>query len=244
VEIFCRTPSDEQISRIQKAADFPSGPPPGPIDWVVYLLDQAQGNFLFRGDLPLITNTEYNYNGLVSILQQKAQLPSQFYLVDIDFTYDFWPDNESWVETSQQFWSNNSNLGEFIHWPLYGDLDDPNDYSSSQLQQFATTLPQWQLDQLPQKMQTIYTMLNTKYTVPHIFYCHCQTGVDRTGEFSISYGITYLSQSFQVALNFSDSLCEQVHGRPIMVFEAFAAEWYCYYMNFVKGTQFSCHLPN
>lgn len=63
-------------------------------------------------------------------------------------------------------------------------------------------------------------------------------GVDRTGEFAISYEIQYLNSTFQVisqnekvtkmlqdAINYSDALCTKVNGRPVMPFMAFAAEW-------------------
>eukprot|EP01114_Cavostelium_apophysatum_P016502 TRINITY_DN4706_c0_g1_i1.p1 TRINITY_DN4706_c0_g1~~TRINITY_DN4706_c0_g1_i1.p1 ORF type:complete len:252 (+),score=27.70 TRINITY_DN4706_c0_g1_i1:820-1575(+) len=236
---------------IAHATDHPV-PPPGPTDWTVFLLDKVevypelkQYNYLFRGNLPLLSNTEFNYDGLVEVLRSKApDLPDNFFIVDISLEYESYPDNPQWVATEQQYFYVNYTQGSFYHWPLFGDIDDPNDWGS-QLEHYALTLSQWQLDDLPGKMEQIRSMLTTMYDVPYVFYAHCHTGVDRTGEFSISYGMKYLNSSFQTEINFSDALCEKVWGRPIDPLQAFAAEWYCYYLYYAEGrTDLSCHLPN
>jgi len=233
------------------STQLPPPPPPGPTAWIVYLIDQVQVvkgqyNYLFRGNLPLLTNTEFNYNGLIQVLNEKVTLPKNIFVVDIALEWTFWPDNSSWIPTESAFFQSNPHLGKFIHWPLYGDLNDPNDEPIKYLEYFANILPTWQLDQLPQKMQEINTALHTQYNdTSYVFYFHCHTGVDRTAEFAISYELTYLNQSFQAAVNFSDALCDKVNGRPVMPFQAFAAEWYCYYLYFALGKDdLYCHLPN
>jgi hypothetical protein len=40
--------------------------------------------------------------------------------------------------------------------------------------------------------------------------------------------------SYQDATSFSNNLCEHVNGRPMMPFEAFGAEWYCWYLYLSK----------
>jgi len=228
--------------------DLPPEPPPGPTDWVVSLIDQAevspgQKNYLFRGNLPLLTDTEYNYDGLVEILKEKVNLTGEFYVVEIDFTWEFWPDVSTWIDTSANFWANNTDLGAFIWWPLYGDLIDPNILPESELEYYASSLASWQTDQLVEKMNNVSSMLHTQYDKQRIIYFHCHTGVDRTGEFAISYELAFLNSTFQDAITYSDDLCNKVNGRDIMPIMVWAAEWYCYYLNFTQGKQLSCEVP-
>jgi hypothetical protein len=228
---------------------LPELPPPGPTDWVVKLVDQVsvgenQYNYLFRGNLPLLSNTEYNYKVLISSMNSIVSLPNDIFVVDIALQWNFWPDNSEWINTETSFFSNNSKLGMFLHWPLYGNFEDPND-DGVNLEQNAKTLPLWQIDQLPQKMKNISDMLHTKYDRPRAFYFHCHTGSDRTGEFAISYSLMYKNISYQDAVKFSNNLCQHVNGRNMTPFMAFAAEWYCYYLYYALGrTDLSCHLVN
>jgi hypothetical protein len=232
---------------------LPHKPPPGPIDWVVEFLDRKGSSaFLFRGDLPEKTDTTFNYAGVLDIARTKTSgLPKSnddIFLIDCSFTYSSWPDKPEWVVAERTFFEKNTSLGEFHHWPLYGDWRDPNDYSASEKERDAKTLAQWQTDELVNRVQQIHTWMTTGPPVGKkalVIYFHCETGVDRTGEFAVSYGLRYLNQTFQDAMKHSDALCTKVNGRPVMPMMAFAAEWYCWWMYYVHGeTGLECHLPD
>eukprot|EP01092_Planopodium_desertum_P007485 TRINITY_DN3075_c0_g2_i1.p1 TRINITY_DN3075_c0_g2~~TRINITY_DN3075_c0_g2_i1.p1 ORF type:complete len:107 (-),score=4.07 TRINITY_DN3075_c0_g2_i1:51-371(-) len=85
------------------------------------------------------------------------------------------------------------------------------------------------------KMATIRSWFTTAYNESRVFYYHCHTGVDRTGEFSLAYSITYLNSTYEAELQYCDQLCNAVNGRDVMFLMRNAADWYCYYLYYSQG---------
>jgi protein-tyrosine phosphatase len=140
----------------------------------------------------------------------------------------------------KQFFKQNPNLGSFYHYPIVGDLLAPDSVSSSIRKSMASSLPKWQVDNLPKAMDTLHQLLNTQYEVPTVIYIHCEAGMDRTGEVSGSYYMRYLNWPFQYALSY-DNTC--IENRNISNFSRNSFQWYCYYLQISQHQNQDCTLP-
>eukprot|EP01087_Luapelamoeba_hula_P005365 TRINITY_DN15442_c0_g1_i1.p1 TRINITY_DN15442_c0_g1~~TRINITY_DN15442_c0_g1_i1.p1 ORF type:complete len:257 (-),score=38.18 TRINITY_DN15442_c0_g1_i1:43-813(-) len=205
-------------------------------------------NYLFRGNEPRSANDTFAWAQLTSTLRLVAKrdanitLPSDFYFVDLNLLnyVTEWKD----IDMEKDFFKANPSFGDFVNWPIVGDLVGPDDFSRSEVKEMALTLNDWQLpDQLPKKMQMLRQMLNTKGPNGRslVYYIHCEAGTDRTGEVSGSYYMKYLNWTYQQALAFDATISH----RPISVFSRNGLQWYCYYLMYAEGrSNLNCTNPS
>jgi len=188
-------------------------------------------NFIFRGDEPKITNSSGEfvaYKELILFMQKRAaeqnvSFPKKYYLIDIKLVYFSWePD----VAMEEQFFEDNPQLGEFQLKHIYGDLTSPQIYPQSYVEEEAKTLSSWSMDDLPDFIASLYTLLSTPGNSSTLIYFHCACGCDRTGEVAGSYMMRYKNYSFPKA----DAWDDEVAGRWILPNHRFAMEWYCEYL--------------
>ncbi|EGG24442.1 hypothetical protein DFA_06592 [Cavenderia fasciculata] len=212
------------------------------------ILSNGHSNYLFRGNEPktLIDDKDvFAYDLLVeymrndSLSNHNVVLPESFYIIDIKLIYglrDELPD----IELESTFFANNSNFGEFNTNITLGDLTDPNLVPTEERIAWAKTLPTWQKDDLPSRMELYRDILyDTSRDESIVLYIHCECGCDRTGEVFASYVIKYLGFSFSDAMQWDYS----VAGRRILPNHQWATQWYCLYLQYVEGSSVDCTPP-
>jgi len=208
----------------------------------VNLIDRAGINWLFRGNEPLNSTNNFVYEELVATMQQVAlaqantSLPSSFYMMDLSFESYEWED----ILIEKAYFAQNPKVGNFTDWVIVGDLTGPDGLPASFIQQRAVTLPQWQFDNLPDKMTKLREILYSPGPngLPVVIYIHCEAGSDRTGEVSGSYYLTYMNfSSYAEAL----ALDDKIAGRPIKNMSANALQWYCYYLLYARNYTITCN---
>jgi len=201
-------------------------------------------NFLFRGDDPINSSQLFAYGELVAAMAARAKsegnttLPKQFWLVDLCLLNIF---EQTDIDVEEDFFAKNPTMGEFVNWPIIGDLLPPYDVPEEIRKYMAGDLADWQFDNLPFTMMALRQMLYTKGNLPVVIYMHCEAGTDRTGETSGSYYIRYLDYSFKKALYIDD----HIQNRDIVELSRNAFQWYCYYLYYAEMmTDLNCTLPS
>ncbi len=201
----------------------------------VHLVDMAAGNFLFRGNMP-VNSTGFAYDQLVQYMSERAlseggvKLPAQIYLIDVSLSNPFDPG----FAQDQAFWANgaNSNLGEWINWPLgTAGLLPPSAYPPAVAQQMALNGSVWKVDQTPSRVAILNKMLNTPAAVPQVIYVHCNAGCDRTGEVIGAYRMQFEGKNTTTMYELDTYEC----GRSPNYFSTSALEWYCIYYTASTG---------
>jgi len=197
-------------------------------------------NWVFRGDLP-INGTTFVYDQLVSFMNQSAlkvglQLPSKFQLIDVSFLNEILPDEREDLQIERAFFQQNPSVGNFINWPLYGDLSSPRIYPLPLREAMAKDLPDWQKDDVPDKISTVQQIFNNKTSVPIVLYYHCEAGSDRTGEFSAAIYMQYSNMTLDEALTLDNKIAQ----RDIAINCKWSAEWYCWYLKVKLNYDLTC----
>lgn len=211
----------------------------------VHLVDQANGNFLFRGNMP-VNDTSFAYDQLVAMMAERAQaagveIPNEFYLVDLSLSNSF----DKGFALEQAFWANGAhgNLGVFVNWQLgAAGLLPPSSYPLKQAQQMALNGSSvWKVDQLPTRIPLIREMLETgkvppsvatlppsaPWGAPLVIYVHCEAGCDRTGEVIGAYRMQYQAANVTGMYALDTAEC----GRSPNYFSTGALEWFCLYFS-------------
>ena len=151
-------------------------------------------NILFRGSAP-IQHDQFDYAGLINQMKTVyPPLPTRFKLVVINLIGG---KNHSVFTKEQTFFKHHQNAGEILSWPVYGTTTQPVNPLWFYFNKHANNTTQLTIDHNDpfsayygiHLAQTLKTMMNTQYDVPHIFYVHCSIGCDRTGELTTIYTI-------------------------------------------------------
>lgn len=202
-------------------------------------------NYLFRGNEPKILvngKDTMAYDLLKTYLANSAKqsgftLPTDYYLIDIKYVYT--PDDpfeKPDISLEEAFFKLNPNYGEVRVVDVWGDIEDPNLMSKDDRQKKASTLSQWQHDNLPVYIPSLHDLLYTPGKRSVVIYFHCECGCDRTGEMGGSYMIKYKNITYEKVMTWNTNIA----GRPIMPNHQFAIIWYCYYLNLVEGFSLTC----
>jgi hypothetical protein len=207
------------------------------------------GNFLFRGGTPDdITGYQFDYNGLVSALQAAAKtagvtLPPTFLITDIDLMHFDQPidsDMDSIESKSEfNFFLQNPSKGSYVFFHSTGTKTNATDTGmTTDLRNYlAPNLPNWLEENIPQRMSMIRQWMDAKYSIPTVFYGHCDCGCDRTGEFFGSYYMRWLNMTWQATNDLNTKI---INGRSMCCQNYLAMQWYCLYLNAVQGYKLDC----
>ena len=152
------------------------------------LVDSANGNLLFRGNMPRYANGSFAWSAMLNEMKLRAQnkgvqFPTDFQLIDISFLNVA---EEEDLEIEKKFWKENPNLGYLIKWPIVGSLLNPNDIPLDILKEALKIYPHDSPDELVKRTQVVYDLLHTKHPKPVVIYFHCEAGSDVPYKF-ISY---------------------------------------------------------
>ncbi|KAF2074597.1 hypothetical protein CYY_004104 [Polysphondylium violaceum] len=204
-------------------------------------------NYIFRGNEPrenVNGTTIFAYDDLVSFIKQNGQennitIPDQFYLIDIKLITGPLPSELPDIELEQNFFAQNSNLGEFHTNNTFGDLLDPQWFDEEEQISMAKTLPNWQKDDLQYRMDLYHNILFTERDLPVVLYIHCECGCDRTGEIMASWVMRFQGWNFAQAMEWDYSIA----GRKINFANQWATQWYCLYLQYAENRSIDCTPP-
>eukprot|EP01111_Echinosteliopsis_oligospora_P008013 TRINITY_DN2340_c0_g1_i1.p1 TRINITY_DN2340_c0_g1~~TRINITY_DN2340_c0_g1_i1.p1 ORF type:complete len:250 (+),score=53.43 TRINITY_DN2340_c0_g1_i1:100-849(+) len=203
-------------------------------------------NYLFRGGNP-DHDDAFDYDYLVGRMAEVAKsegdidLPSEFYLIDINLLDPNVSTELKHIEEEEKFFTSNATAGEFIHYKIVGETTTPFDVGSDKLPSLAASFDSWSADKLPSFVEDIHNLLtSTNHSLPLSLYIHCECGCDRTGEVSGAYYMTYLNMTLYEA----HELDKTIAKREIETVNLNALEWYCFYLKYAKNYPLTCDLKN
>lgn len=208
----------------------------------VHLIDYnpTLNNFMFRcnelktddGKFPYDLLKEYMNDVSLTIL--KRPLPSDIFLVDMCLLNSITDGAD--IKLEKEYFAAHPDQGQFMNWPIVGNLENPHKISESLLKELAVTLGEWQLDKLAHRVPALNAMLNYNFTRPAAIVVHCEAGVDRTGEVSGSYYMEFLKWTYTQALTFDYSVAPRAIEPP----SEHALDFYCWYLHYTKGFPNDC----
>lgn len=200
----------------------------------VHVVDYSNktGNFLFRGASPNVASgSQFDIAKLRAALAQAASddgysLPSSYQIVDVNLlNMDEGSYDEGETISEFSYFDANPQDGQFLFWQTLGTESNATDPSipPSMLAYLAQSFPQWDNDNLFQRVNALNALLNTQHATPLAIYFHCDEGCDRTGETAGAYAMTFQGLTWQ-ATNARNTLkC----GRPQMCRWYKMMQWYC-----------------
>jgi hypothetical protein len=202
--------------------------------------DSASGasNLLFRGNEPIV-NGQFAFDTLVTYMRQRAAeekvaFPDEFYFVDLNFLNIAEEKDES---VEKRWLDANPTKGQFVNWPILGNVLDPRDLLEPVRKEMAKTMPDWDFDKLSTRIPEMYTLLNTPQNVSHVYYGHCEAGSDRTGEVFGSYAMQFLGMDMKAAYAWDN----EVAGRLIYNMSKHQMDFYCFHLYYSEGfTNYDC----
>eukprot|EP01094_Clydonella_sp_ATCC50884_P019598 TRINITY_DN3873_c0_g1_i2.p1 TRINITY_DN3873_c0_g1~~TRINITY_DN3873_c0_g1_i2.p1 ORF type:complete len:252 (-),score=95.71 TRINITY_DN3873_c0_g1_i2:272-991(-) len=207
----------------------------------VQLIDynNATGNFLFRGNEPIINGT-FAYDELTQYMAARANnasipFPSDYYLIDISFINRLKKSEREDLQAETKFFETNPSLGELAHHFLMGVLRPPSLFRKAERMEKAASLPTWMVDELPQLEENVHAQLSIGRSKPVVMYAHCEAGTDRTGEFSGGYYMRFQNMSLAQA----EATNEGISGRAPNHASQWATQWYCLYLTTI-GMDVEC----
>lgn len=239
-------------------------------DLNVHYLDSKNGNYLFRGALP-VTDTcplAFQYSRLVSDLKTAAKghgkFPDAFYLVDVSLLQmDGYcgqgcdTTERAMLQAELAYFQLNPTQGEFHFWEGdYPQIDATSTTITPAFQSLLVqTLDQWMPGNLAWRVEQLRTWLVNGIKgvkLPIVIYIHCNGGVDRTGEMAGAYSLRYLRLSWQEMnirnLNGGDGPSNpngqpSCDDHPFGCGNYYATHWYCFYLNAKYGMKLDCTTP-
>ena len=207
----------------------------------IHYIDQSSitskaDNFLFRGPYADDPDTgEWSQDVLIQGLQITAEkenvtLPETFIVGDLSLLTVEWDA----LYSEAQFYLDNPDLGFFSHWPQFGTNLNASDLDENTRNYVADFAPQPYGDYLEMLMDLLPVWLATPSEESVVYYIHCQSGKDRTGQVSAAYYIRWLGATWNDAMYYDQSCVGE--NRELSPPLACGAQWYCYQLNNTKST--------
>lgn len=189
------------------------------------LVDSANSNFLFRGNLPE-KDGKFDYDGLVSAMKAVCEkegksLPQTFSLVDLSFLNYVKEHPE--IDIEKNWFQANVSKGTFWLNSLYGAEVDPTSLPKSVRDFF---LEHHDVDGLKALMQKVRAFIESKNGKATVVYMHCMAGKDRTGAASACYLMQYEGYSYDKAV----ALDKKVADRDPYSHFMNDIRWYAFYL--------------
>ncbi|NCC24891.1 MAG: hypothetical protein EOM25_06795 [Deltaproteobacteria bacterium] len=218
-----------------------------------YLLDQKNGNLLFRGSEPCVTDSQGNYhfdydnlmatlmNLYKTQLSDKSTFPSTFRFVDISLIND--TGEGPMLMAEYRFFGGNGTVppsNATVPADSFLPLPSPKNTNSTvtgqfrwwYMRPFAAGAEQSDLGGLVDWISTLMT--EETGNNPYVIYFHCSAGADRTGEVATSYLLKHRGMSPEQAFVYGTTTFDGQGGgslartRQIPIPDYLAgAIWYC-----------------
>lgn len=192
---------------------------------MLYLVDSANGNFLFRGNLPEKDGI-FDYDGLVSDMKSCAEkqgktLPETFSLIDLSFLNYVKESPE--IDVEKNWFQANPSKGTFWLNSLYGTEVNPVDLPKDVRDH---TLKHHDIDGLKALMQKVRAYVENKTAQCSVVYMHCMAGKDRTGAASACYLMQYEGMSYDAAVSLDKKIADRDPYGHFMN----DIRWYAFYL--------------
>lgn len=192
---------------------------------MVSLIDQAKGNFLFRGNMPQI-NGKFAYGAMTktfveALKNHGKEFPEKYRLIDISFLNYHKETIE--LEVEKSFFEINPKIGSLWIHSLSGSIVDPLDVPEF-IRSFL--IKSHNVDGLRQLICQIHQILQKPSSVPVIIYMHCNAGKDRTGEAAACYLMHYKGYSYEKTV----TLDKKMAHRSVHRDQLNAIRWYAFYL--------------
>jgi hypothetical protein len=205
-------------------------------------------SFFFRTNEPM-SGPSFAYQQLLQYFGQRVAeanistwtASKKVYMVDIALNTIF----EHGVLQEQAYFEKNPKMGKFENWVLVGDVIAPQMLTPAEQQAMISNGTVWKLDKIPERIVSLHNMLLNGpppgYDILAVF-AHCSAGEDRTGEFVLSYELSYGSIYQKYYPSFADlyrmdcSWNQTGAGRCPASFSTWAASWYCLTYNMFNAT--------
>ncbi|WP_419533158.1 hypothetical protein [Endozoicomonas sp.] len=200
----------------------------------VHLVDynEQTGNYLFRGNMPLNSKT-FAYHELMGIVNSHAieqtgsPIPEMVRIIDISLINTINPNERRHLAKEHGFFDQNKELGEVIHYPVYGIPVSVKHTHRKWRKHFAK---KWGKDKLESLVNNLKRRLDQDETATIILYVHCEAGFDRTGELIAAYQLRHQGKSYHQA--YQNAVL--VAGRQISSLSKHGLQWYAYYLKEVE----------
>ena len=190
--------------------------------------NEQTGNYLFRGNMPLNSET-FAYDELLGIMNVRSQeelgalLPESVKIIDVSLVNSIEKSEKRHLEKERSFFAQNPELGEVINRPIYGIPISVRHTHRKWRKHFSK---KWGKDKLESLINNLSTWLNKNQDIPVIIYVHCEAGFDRTGEVIAAYQLRFQGKSYHEA--YQNAV--EVAGRNISSFSKHGLQWYAYYL--------------
>ena len=207
----------------------------------VHLVDYnaTTGNFLFRGNLPVINQT-FVFETLSADMKNRSEalnipFPTNFTLNIFSL---LWIVEEPFTDYKYEteFWSLNDSkkYGNFEEWPISfsGLTLTPDMIPESVALTLAANMVE--IDGLVEKVQTLKELLSTQFDKPLVIYTHCHHGCDRTGLLVGAYRMFH--DDMTVEEMYSRNLNECGRTEDYMATESL--KWFCLMLKELKGNNY------
>ncbi|KAJ6254384.1 phosphatase [Anaeramoeba flamelloides] len=209
----------------------------------VHLVDSYQGNYLFRGNEPIIGGKTFAYaelnQAMIKILQDyQFEVPTTFQLIDLNFLNGFTNEEYGNIKVEENWFKDYSQSQNFFHWPIYGSVTNPEMYTEDVRTEKALTFDNWDGDRITPRLKITYDLLHKVETLPKFIYFHCEAGSDRTGEFAGCYKMLHFGWDYQQVIKYDT----EIAGRKMVIFNSNHLQWYCYYLKENLNMNISCEL--
>ena len=211
-------------------------------------VDDANGNFLFRGGEAVITdpytgNKVFDYQGLTAAIANAPNLPvtplpTSYYLVMIDLEYG--SETANILPTMQFLSTQGQGLAEIHFWETYGTDQCYFNFDAPTRQKMVATLDQWLPDPLIWRVATLRRWLETPQlpsgvSGPVVIYVHCDGGCDRTSEIIGAYRLRYMPPLWTMQNAWWNMYNEHPCSLPMGCDNYMATQWYAYWLNQTMG---------
>lgn len=194
--------------------------------------NEKTGNYLFRGNMPLNSET-FAYDELLGVINSHTleklgtSLPETVRIIDVSLVNSIEKSEKKHLEKERSFFSQNPDLGEVINRPIYGIPISVKHTHRKWRKHFSK---KWGRDKLDNLVTNLNVWLDKDEEHPVIIYVHCEAGFDRTGEVIAAYQLRYQGKSY----NQGYQNAVEVAGRNISSFSKHGLQWYAYYLREIE----------
>lgn len=191
---------------------------------VLYLLDEQNHTYLFRGKIPQ-QNGRFCYeelrNQIADYLYENGRsISPDFMLICVSLLNSFADGKECRIES--QWFSSHQDKGCLWRYPLFGYMCSPHYIPKRLRNAFYWT----DIDGIRNLVVQLKELIDSAYGKDVAIYMHCNAGKDRTGEAAACYLMQFKSYSYCEAM----ALNQQIAKRDLRLMSINAIRWHAFFL--------------
>ena len=205
-----------------------------------YMSHGDHANYLFRCNEPIVNNT-FQYDEIMNYTATRLQehnltLSENTYVVDVNLLEDVF-DEHGQIEIEKKFFENNPTLGRVDRHSIVGNLINPSLFPEWMLKLALKVYEHFNWDELPKFVPRLRHHLLTQNDKSHVYFIHCESGSDRTGEVAAAYEMMYMNYTGPQANKQNIGIA----GRYLRIMSVNGMRWWCWWLTYEKGyTDLDC----